>query len=271
MHKLGHISYSYSFYHNKATVTYSPSLRFDGLIKNTFSIELLKSRGYSVEALCKMTRSSLVRNHVRNRPVPVESKHAYFLLMPPTSSSSQGEDSMRGGIDIHLRHAGSQEVDSLGPLYCKTWSVPSGILREALQTLDLHVKAARRAHTKIVVALFAHANPARKSFVWGDREFLISSVVRWASSSGSVKSILLLGCSTAIPIHSMPAFPDKAIIAVTRSVSYDHLWLFCQNYFHNYRQYSRENPSWTAKEVSLNAMNASCNAFVTHNKVCQYP
>lgn len=215
-----------------------------------------------------MPRSALVRNHIKNRPVSELSRHAYFLVMPPNSSGRFCDESMLSGIDASRRHEPISN-DSLGPVYCKSWCVPAGLLKEALESLILHIKPHQRNSTEIIVAVLAHADPARKMFAWGETEISIAAVARWAGFSPSVKAILLLGCSTAIPTLLMPHRPGTVIIAVNRPVSYDQLWLFCQAYFHNYRQYSRQNETWNVSDKSRNAMNASC-CFETRNKIVQY-
>jgi hypothetical protein len=132
--------------------------------------------------------------------------------------------------------------------------------------IDHHVVPAMRNSVEIVVAVLCHVDTARKSFCWGDSSIFVLSVLRWALRCECVKVVLLLGCSTAFPTRLLPPNNGKAILAVERPVSYDHLWLFYQQYLNHFRKYSREEPGWDVKKRSLNSMHAACNNEVTRNK-----
>lgn len=214
---------------------------------------------------------SSVANHCKNHPVPADSRHAYFLLLPPNLSHNPSDESLRAGIDVIRRHEQVSGEDELGPLYCKTWILKSTVLQQALEKIHLHVKPLSRDSCKLVLALLAHAHPSRKTLDWGGVEISIKAIINWAGANSCIKVVLFLGCGTALPTKEVPFYSDKAFLAVTRSVSYDHLWLFYQMFLNNFRQYCRENSSWNIKQISLNAMHASCNSEVTKNKICQYP
>lgn len=216
-----------------------------------------------------MALSTVVRNHIRNHQVPKESRQAYFLLVPPNCSRNNNSESLAGAIDVSMRHDGL--TDYLGPVYCKTWVLGKENLQEALQTIDRHVTPASRRTTEIVVAVLAHANVGRKKYAWGNDEVSIEAVLHWAISCSSVKVVLLLGCSTALPTRLVPHSMDIAVIAVTHPISYDHLWRFLLSYLQDFRFYTRQECQWGVKLRSLHAMNAACNSEITRNKVCQYP
>lgn len=216
-----------------------------------------------------MALSRAVRNHVNNHKVPRTAKQAYFVIMPPPCNYNASVESLSGAMDVSLRHEGLQ--DSMGPIYCKTWAVSKQDLQPALQNIDKHVHPDRRANVEIVVAVFAHVFAGRKKYCWNNQEVSIQAVLNWATSCRSVKVVLLLGCSTALPLDEVPRYPDRAILAVTRPVSYDHIWLFLMAYLQAFRQYSRQERHWTVKLRSLNAMHAACSSEITRNKVCQYP
>jgi hypothetical protein len=216
-----------------------------------------------------MTTPQAVRNHISHHKVPRTAQHAYFLLVPPIPLMNPSLESLNCGIDISLRHENA--MDSLGPLYCKTWAVKGDNLKAALQTIDRHVCMEKRNQTIIIVALLAHVNVGKQKYCWGDKEISILSALRWALSCNSVKSVLLLGCSTALPTRMVPAHDGKAVIAVTRPVSYNHLWLFLQTYLQAFRQYARQYPRNEVTSLSLDALHAACNSELTRNKLCQYP
>lgn len=209
-----------------------------------------------------------VQLHIDNHKVPRQAQQAYFLIVPPIPRINYSLETLRCGIDVDRRHENS--VDTLGPLYCKTWSVAAEDLQSALENIDKHLYVDRRSQTTIVVAILAHVNVKRKRYCWGGSEISLQSVLRWALSCSSVKVVLTLGCSTALPTRLVPSLHGKAVIAVKEPVSYNHLWLFLQNYLQAFRQFTRQGSSFHVPTISMDALNAASNSELTRNKLCQY-